>query len=45
MLLAVVVDGGAVDVDYYAKEGVVAAAEVLVVVASGPSVEVDFGFH
>lgn len=45
MLLAVIVSFGAVCVDYYAKEGVVTAAEVLVVVASGPIVEVNFGFH
>ena len=45
MLLTVIVSCGAVDVDYYAKVGVVKAAEVVVVVASGPVVEVDFGFH
>ena len=45
MLLAVIVSCGAVDVDYYAKVGVVKAAEIVVVVTSGPGIEVDFGFH
>lgn len=45
MLFAVAVGGCAVHVDYYAEEWVVECSEVAEVIASGPTVLVDFGFH